>query len=144
MSRILIGIDPDVDKNGVAYRNGSDLQLMNLRFFDLLEFFEKVKREKGEKEKLLVIVESGWENKSNWHLKSKGSSRLNAKIGSKVGANHETGKKIVEMLEYLGIQYTLSRPTKSKINSDIFYKITGIKKSNQEQRDSYMLIHNLK
>lgn len=141
---ILIGIDPDIDKSGVAFKNGDELELMNLKFFDLLEFFEKVLREKGEKEKLLVVVEGGWLNKGNWHAKNNGSAAINAKIGNNTGRNHETGRKIVEMLEYLGIQYKIVKPTKSKINSNFFQKITGVRKSNQEQRDAYMMIHGIK
>jgi hypothetical protein len=141
---IYIGIDPDIDKSGVAYKNGDDLQLMNLKFFDLLEYFEKIQREKGESEKLLVVVEAGWLNSGNWHKKDKGSAALNAKIGQRTGANHEVGKKIVEMLEYIGIQYRLSRPTKSKVNTKTFYRITGVKVSNQEQRDACLLIWGLK
>lgn len=140
---ILIGIDPDTDKSGVAYKNGDELELMNLKFFDLLEFFEKVQREKNRLEKLLVVVEAGWLNKSNWHTQKKGSAALNAKIGNNTGRNHETAKKIVEMLEYLGIQYKTVRPTTAKINSKLFCNITGVKKSNQEVRDATMLIWNL-
>ena len=141
---ILIGIDPDIDKSGVAYKNGDELELMNLKFFDLLEFFEKVLREKGDKEKLLVVVEAGWLNKGNWHVMKKGSAAINAKIGNNTGRNHETGRKIVEMLEFLEIQCRLVKPTKSKVNSKFFNKITGVKKSNQEQRDAYMMIHGIK
>jgi len=141
---VLIGIDPDIDKSGVAFVNGDELELMNLKFFDLLEFFEKVLREKGDKEKLLIVVEAGWLNKGNWHAKNNGSAAINAKIGNNTGRNHETGRKIVEMIEYLGIQYRLVKPTKSKVNTHIFYKITGVKKSNQEQRDAYMMIHGIK
>lgn len=141
---ILIGIDPDVEKSGVAYKNGDDFQLLNLPFFELLEFFENVQREKGGSEKLLVVIEAGWLNKGNWHTKSKGSAALNAKIGNNTGRNHETGLKIVEMVEYLGIQYRLVKPMTSKLNSKFFQKITGVTKSNQEQRDAAMLIWNLK
>ena len=51
-------------------------------------------------------------------------------------------KKIIEMCEFLGLTYLKVKPIKSKVDSIYFKKITGIeKRTNQEQRDAYMLIH---
>ena len=140
-NKIIIGIDPDVDKNGVAINHCKNITLDNLRFFEL---FEKLKTLQLESIPMIVVVEGGWLNKSNWHKKEKGSAAVNAKIGNHTGANHETGKKIVEMLEYLNITHVVVKPTKSKVNAKLFKMITGIKQStNQEKRDAYMLIHGL-
>tara|TARA_R110002012_G_scaffold321174_1_gene547892 strand:+ start:3164 stop:3610 length:447 start_codon:yes stop_codon:yes gene_type:complete len=141
-NRILIGIDPDIDKSGVAIDNCSTITLCILRFFNLFDMFKELK---SLDIPMLVVVEGGWLNKGNWHKKKEGSAALNAKIGSHTGANHEVGRKIVEMLEYLEISHKVVRPTKSKVNAKLFKMITGInKRTNQEQRDAYMLIHNLK
>jgi len=142
MSKVNIGIDPDVSKSGVAYIYNDEIGLYNMTFFEL---FDYLKSSIGEPYETFVVVEGGWLNKSNWHKSEKGSAALNAKIGSHTGANHETGKKIVEMLEYLGIAYKVAKPTKSKIKAEMFKKITKIEgRTNQEQRDAYMLIHGLK
>jgi hypothetical protein len=70
--------------------------------------------------------------------------QFNGKISERVGANHETAKKICEMCEYLKLDYEQVRPTSSKINSDKFKEVTGYeKRSNQEQRDALMLIWEL-
>ena len=48
------------------------------------------------------------------------------------------------MCEYLDIESVPVKPTKSKVDADFFRQITKIdKRTNQEQRDAYMLIHNL-
>lgn len=142
MGRLLIGIDPDTEKNGVAYVNGVNISLRNMTFFEL---FDLLKYAKENFDDILVVVEGGWLNKSNWHKSEKGSAALNAKIGSHTGANHETGKKIVEMIEYLEIKYKVVKPTKSKIKADSFKKITKIQEqTNQEKRDAYMLVYGLK
>lgn len=137
--KMLIGIDPDVDKSGVAFINGTTLTLENLTFFqlfDLLRFY------KEKEEKPTVFVECGFLNKSNWHKKAGKSAAFNAKIGEYTGANFETAKKIVEMCEYLGLPYHKIRPTQKKIDNELFKQITGFKgKTNQEQRDAFMLIH---
>ncbi|UYW02096.1 hypothetical protein K5I29_04125 [Flavobacterium agricola] len=140
-----IGIDPDVTKSGVALKNGKEFELFNKTFFELFEFL-KLQKQEAEiiNKKLIVVIECGFLNKSNWHKKVNGSASMNSKIGERTGANFETAKKICEMCEYLQIDFRQIRPTKSKVNAAFFSQITGYKKrSNQEQRDAYMLIHGL-
>ena len=142
---ILIGIDPDVDKSGVALKINDHIEVFNLSFFELFEFLiEKRDRVKKTSEDIVVVVEAGWLNKSNWHKKKNGSAAINAEIGKRTGANHETGKKIVEMIKFLKLPYQTIKPRTSKINSSFFKRITGINRSNQEQRDAYMLIHGIR
>ena len=145
MSRILIGIDPDINKSGDALINGDKKELYNLNFFELFDFFYKVLSQKGKSEEILIVIEAGWLNGGNWHTKNKGSAALNAKIGNNTGRNHETGRKIVEMCEYLEIPFKLLRPTTSKLKAKIFKSITKIEgRTNQETRDAMMLIFNMK
>ena len=139
---IYIGIDPDVYKSGVAYYVSETkvLELSNLSFFNLYDYLKFVKENQGGNN-LTVVIEAGWLNKSNWHKVADGGSSINAKIGQRTGANHEVGKKIVEMCYYLDVKYMLVRPTKSKIRHEYFKKLTGIIGStNQEQRDAAMLV----
>ena len=138
MSKILIGIDPDVEKSGFARIQGDQLKLDNLSFFDL---FEELKFYKEREIKPTVYIECGFMNKSNFHKKAGMSAALNAKIGERTGANFETAKKIVEMCEYLKLPYVKIQPKASKITNDYFKKITGVNtRTNQEQRDAMMLI----
>ena len=142
MNKIIVGIDPDVTKSGVAFKKGKDIVLANLEFFRL---FDKLKEliETSGKENITVYIECGFLNKGNWH-KTLGSNSVNTQIGQRTGANHETAKKIVEMCEYLNISHVTVKPTKSKVNDTFFRQITKIdKRTNQEQRDAYMLIHGL-
>lgn len=133
----LIGIDPDVDKSGVADYDPEtkEISLMNLTFFEIYEYLESYNVP------VKVFIEAGWLNKSNWHRIDTGTSSINAKIGQRTGANHEVGKKIAEMCEYLRIDYELVKPTRSKVNAEMFKKITKYtKRTNQEQRDAAMLV----
>lgn len=138
MKKILIGIDPDVDKSGVAFLQGDQLKLQNLTFFELFDLLSFYK----EKEvKPTVYVECGFLNKSNWHKKNAYSAAMNSKIGERTGANFETAKKIVEMCIYLRFPYVQIKPTATKISNEYFKSITGIKtRTNQEQRDAFMLV----
>lgn len=142
---VFIGIDPDVEKSGVAYKEGELIELSNLSFFELYDYFLYVKQSQViTMQKVLVVVEGGWLNKSNWHKSEKGSAALNAKIGSRTGANHETGKKIVEMLDYLDIPYKVTKPTRKKVKAKEFKNLTNVMgRTNQEQRDAFMLIYGM-
>jgi len=136
--KIIIGIDPDVTKSGVAVKCKLFTKLSNLSFFELFDLLSSYKETR---ENIEVYVECGFLNKGNWH-KINGSNSVNAQIGQRTGANHEVAKKIVEMCRYLGIEYYEIKPTKSKVNSEFFKQITKIdKRTNQEQRDAYMLIY---
>lgn len=136
--KILIGIDPDVDKSGVAWMSGDQIILNNLSFFeiyDMLSFYR-------EKEiKPTVYVECGFLNKSNWHAQSGRSASVNAKIGQRTGENFQVAKLLVQMCKHLAIPHVEVRPTASKVDAGKFKTITGIKtRTNQEQRDAAMLI----
>ena len=137
--KLLIGIDPDVDKSGVAFSMDNKLKLQNLTFFELFDFLKFYKEREN---KPTVYIEMGSLNKSNWHTKAGYSQGFNAKIGEKTGRNFEVANKIVEMCKYLDLPYETIKPTKSKITNDYFKMLTGLKiKTNQEQRDAFMLIH---
>lgn len=146
MRNLLIGIDPDCDKNGVAIRNTdtNELQLHDWDFFDLQDFFTLNKNQIK-----LVRIEASWLIKHNWHAKTKGSSALNANIGSRTGANHQVGKMIVQMCQRSLIVVEEVRPLKKvwkgtggKISKKEFVELTGWKgNASQEIRDAYLLIH---
>lgn len=139
---IKIGIDPDCNKSGCASKQKTTgLILNNLKFFDLFEQLKEVRELYTDVSKVMVYIEAGWLNRSNWHKVQNGSAAINSQIGQRTGANHETGKKIVEMCEYLGLPYKLVKPTRKKVDAKLFQKLTGyIGRTNQEQRDAAMLI----
>jgi hypothetical protein len=136
--KTLIGIDPDTDKSGTALINGTQLELNNLTFFELFDYLQNAK---NQFENLEVYIECGFLNGGNRHLKHGSSHALNSKIGERIGANHETAKKIIEMCEYLKITYHKVKPTRTKSTNDFFKQVTGfIGQTNQEQRDAFFLI----
>lgn len=139
---MIVGIDPDLDKSGVALLGDNGLQLINLTFFDLCSVLE-IERKKIKK----VYVEAGWLNKkSNFHNIDKNMPiykrlAICEKVAKNVGENHATGKLIVEMAKGIGLEVVLVKPTSKKLDQNQFKKITGYgKRTNQEQRDAAMLI----
>lgn len=142
-----IGIDGDIDKSGVAIKDlkTREIKLLSLSFFELLEFLKA-----NEGEINLIRVEAGYLNeKANFHYKGVKTS-VAAQIGSRVGANWQVCKLIVEMCKYLGLKYEEVRPlkkhwkgTNGKItHEEIKMLCPQLKetKSNQETRDALLLI----
>ena len=135
---ILVGIDPDSDKSGVALYRKSDksYKLNNLSFFELFDYLKEHKHLIR-----LVVIEAGWKNKPVWHGAGQKAASIAARIGKNVGSNHEVARKIEEMCIYLQLYYELVRPCRSKLSAEEFEKITGIKdRTNQEERDAFMLV----
>lgn len=134
---MIVGIDPDIDKSGIATLcdDGEGLQLNNLSFIHVMDF---VRLHKDEIK--CVYIEAGWFNKkSNWHA----ASNINkaAKIGKNVGMNHAAGMLLEQSIKHEGINVILVRPTKSKLSAEQFLKLTGYKgRTNQEARDAAMMI----
>ncbi|TPU61303.1 hypothetical protein [Acinetobacter baumannii] len=135
-AQIIIGIDPDLEKSGVAIL-GNDLQLKNLTFPETVELF---RNEQDSIKK--VVIEAGWLNKkANFRNGANKSLAVNEQISKRVGENHATGKLLVQMAKHMGLAVIEVKPTKTKVNSDEFNRITGWQgRTNQEQRDAGMLI----
>ncbi|MDC5072901.1 hypothetical protein [Acinetobacter baumannii] len=136
-AQIIIGIDPDLEKSGVAVLKDGSLRLDNMRFYDLTQYLEV---NKGQIKK--VVIEAGWQNKkSNFHSFYGQTKSAGEAIARKVGENHATGILLAEIAQALGLAVLLVKPTKSKLNAEQFNKITGWQgRTNQEQRDAGMLI----
>lgn len=145
MVRLIIGIDPDVEKNGVATveKQTNTMQVFTFAFPQLIEYL----KDRSKDCTILVLIEAGWLNHSNWHLSPKITIQKAAQIGNATGRNHETGRKIAEMCEYYKIPYKLIKPLKKiwrgtdgKISAAEFSRITGCKaRTNQEMRDAGLI-----
>jgi hypothetical protein len=159
-NKILIGVDPDVTASGYAslainkfevdceipnsWQTTRELKIHKLKFFEMFDALTTLKKmTKLEGYTAKVYIESGWLNqKSNWHVFGKGEN-VASRIGTKVGANHQVGKLIAEMCEYLGLEYELVQPKTAKYSIRQFRMMTGYKgKLDQEGVDSALLILN--
>jgi DUF1009 family protein len=134
---VIIGIDPDIEKSGVAYSvdYNTRLEMNTLSFVDTLSFIKQHKHAIK-----CVYIEAGWLNKkSNWH-KAQNMS-VASRIGANVGQNQAAGKLLQQCIEAEGIKVVTVRPTAKKLTAEDFEKITKIKtRTNQEMRDAAMLI----
>lgn len=148
MGKIIIGIDPDIDKSGVCVLDPKErhVQATVASFPDLVSYFEK--QSKQSDIDTTVVVEAAWmHNKTNWHMTPKDSKRVAAAKGYSVGQNHQTGKLICEMARAYGLKVVEHIPlvkcwkgkdrkiTDAEIKT--FIPIQG--RTNQESRDAALL-----
>lgn len=144
---IYIGIDPDIDRSGVAVYDTvkQTIELKTLRFADLIEEIVIA----SYLVPIHIVVEGGWLiNKSNWHNEKQGS-RVASRIGKNVGMNHATGLILVQMIEKFAdekqpITLEVVKP-RGKLKNEIIqemFKNLPKKQTNQEERDALMLISN--
>jgi hypothetical protein len=137
-----IGIDPDVDKSGVAVWDGWQLTTVTtMRFFELISFLEVHQTHAwAANHKCIVYVEAGWLNTiSNFHHIVGAHIREN--IAKKVGENHCIGKLLAEYCKEQRITCHLVKPTQKKWDAETFKKITGFdKRTNSEMRDAARLV----
>lgn len=152
---VVIGIDPDVEKSGVACLDmaARKLEISTLAFPDLLDYLRYAQRQaEVEQKSLRVVIEAGWLNKSNWHLQTRDTKAVAAAKGNNAGRNHEVGRKIAEMCEHWQIPYELVRPlrkiwrgkdgkiTHEELNKQLAIKgLPHLPRSNQDTRDAVLL-----
>lgn len=141
----IIGIDPDCKKSGVAILFKSRkafCRVESCSFHVLLQLFESLKDE------AVVVLEGGWLNESNWHMRNTAASPAKAAaMGRNVGMNHQTGLLLVEMCASIGIPCEVVKPLRKgwsgpdrKITAKELEYFTGwSRRTNQDARDAALL-----
>lgn len=148
ISDIIIGIDPDVNKSGIAVLDTQTktCTLKSLSFPELIDYLQKAK---GFNEEIIIVVEAGWLNKKSDFYSIKGTR--GQRRAKDVGRNHEVGRKIVEMCKHYGYQVVEKRPLEKiwkgpdrKITHEELTQFieTGKSRTNQEQRDAALIAWN--
>lgn len=153
---IIVAIDPDAIKNGVATLLPATkaLNTVCLTFAETLEYLRHTKAQALVNQlSLTVVIEAGWLNKTHWHIGYRDSARMAAAKGNAVGRNHETGRKLAEMCQHWDIPHELIKPLAlrtgglhlwqgkdGKITADELTALTGYKgRTNQEARDAALI-----
>lgn len=146
----IIAIDPDTQKSGVCLLDVKTrkVEVCALSFPDLLDYL-RLKRAECAKlgEKLCVVVEAGWINKSHWHKSANVNYHNAAAIGNKTGRNHETGRKIVECAKHYKMNVVEVQPLRKvwkgkdrKITHEELSQFVEIpSRTSQDQRDAILI-----
>lgn len=148
---VIIGIDPDSSKNGVAFLEVATkrLEVASLNFWQLHSYLSWVKEQSVKfSQTALVVVEHSNYTTHNWHIKGHSNKAVASRMGYDVGRCHRTGELIEEMCDNLGLEYKQQAPLTKiwkgqdrKITHEEIVKITGLiaQRTNQEERDAILL-----
>lgn len=140
-SRLLVGIDPDLTKSGIALvQGGKILELDALSFPDLLEQAKAMKSQGA-----LFVVEDVEHDKTTYH-RAKTNTRQHTRIAQNVGQVKGVARVMVQCLLHMGADVVQIKPltgqvkAKAKGDASYFNRITGWDKgSNADKRDAAML-----
>ena len=148
---VIIAVDPDIDRNGVAVlsRKTKRVNVFSLRFAETIERLQKLHDAANERnERIVILIEGGWLNPSNWHFRYTDSKAKCAAMGRHVGMNHECGILLTEMCGHYNLPYRIIKPLEKrwqgrdgKITQDeITQFIPDLpKRMNQDERDATLI-----
>nr|WP_293836858.1 hypothetical protein [uncultured Arsenicibacter sp.] len=153
-ARYLVGIDPDIERSGVAIFDNDSYSFHTLKVAGLSELQLLIFGQCPPKD-TLIVVEAGWLHGSimyNKYSYPKGfdkwsdHSRLAWMFqrGSDVGRNFGIGQTICAVLRTNGYTIEERKPVSGKWDANTFIRITGEPKGhNEEIRDAVRTIYPL-
>lgn len=135
---LVIGIDPDLDKNGVAIvTDGQVQELNNLNFMELMKFCSTYHQQ------AVFVLEDVEHNKPVFNRRLKPLQNL--KVAQNVGMVKGVARLIAQFLETGDYRFIKVRPLRGELkgakkNRAYFNQITGwSKSSNEDNRDAALL-----
>lgn len=135
---MIIGIDPDLVKSGVAVTvDGQIITLDAMRFFDLCRFIDEHKHQ-------CVFHLENVESSRAVYQRNVNQSGMR-KIAQNVGQVKAVCRLLVEYLDGAGANYKLIKPLvghvkKAKNDAEFFNRLTGWEgRSNEDKRDAALL-----
>tara|TARA_R110000851_G_scaffold328529_2_gene499446 strand:+ start:803 stop:1240 length:438 start_codon:yes stop_codon:yes gene_type:complete len=130
---IVIGVDPDSKKHGIAiYKDG---KLIELNEWGIVELIESAHILRGE---VLFSIEDV-ASQSFVYARNVNSKAVQSNIAMKVGRCQQAQIEFQRMLDHLGFKYVLHKPQKGNWakKKAIFERTTGwTKRSNEDTRSA--------
>ena len=136
MAEMVIGVDPDSDKHGVAiYLDGV---LVDLKMMSLVELRCWVLEQVGCQE-IVFSIENVLAQNFVYSRNARNSKAAHAKVALSVGRCQQAQIELIRELEHMGIKYQLYKPSGRNWakNKALFKQRTGWdKKSNVDTRSA--------
>ena len=139
MNKIVLGVDPDSSKHGIAiYQNG---KLLILKSMTTMELADWIAGAPVHPDFITIHIEDvcGVSN-SGFHVRSKDPLPVKLKKAENVGMCKQAQREVQFMAKYLGIKvvkHPISKRWKSQAEKKIFEKVTGwTGRSNEDTRSA--------
>lgn len=134
-NKIVIGVDPDSERFGVAKYINSELSLINnMKLPDLVGLFLDCMQINGQ---VIASIENVMVNQFVYARNQHSSKSAQSKIAMHIGRCQQAQIELMRWLDHYEIPYALHKPQKGNWadNKELFEKITGWNgKSNQDNR----------
>ena len=146
----VIGIDPDVEKSGVALLDCAAREFKRveaMKFPDVVDRFAELAAMKADGKDVVVVIEDSYLS-ANWHVNPRDNKATAAAKGRSVGMCHATGRHLKECAEAYGLEVVPMKPlrkiwrgTDGKISHEEAAQfMNGIPtRTSQDVRDSMLL-----
>lgn len=134
---VVIGVDPDSAKHGVAYFFGHKLN--DIESIPRASLIENIKQFKESGIDVLVSIENVLANSFVYGRNNQATKAAQAKVGVSIGRCQQAQAELMRDLEGLNIPYHLHKPSRNNWAKDKerFERITGWqKRSNEDTRSA--------
>ena len=123
------------------------MSLGSYSFVELIRYLRDLKEGFDGIRSWVVVVEAGYLETKTQHHYFGDNPRIAARVGQKVGRNHETARKLIEVCQALEIPVEERAPLRKiwrgkdgKITTEEFNALTGYTgRTNQDVRDAALL-----
>lgn len=133
---IVVGLDPDSNKHGVAvFENGTLTQLLNLDLPRLRRWIDETRME----HKMLFSIEDVASQSFVYGRNEQKNKKLQGKVGVGIGRCQQSQIEVMRELDDSNIEYRLHKPQSGNWakNKKLFEMSTGWKgRSNEETRSA--------
>ena len=135
-NKIVIGIDPDSEKHGVAvYMNGTLIELTMLYGLDIVKKFDKINPMGSSN--IIFHIENVMENQFVYKRNAQQNKSAQSKVAMHIGRCQQAQVELMRLLDAFELPYVLHKPQKGNWakKKDIFELATGwTKQSNDDTR----------
>lgn len=130
---MLVGIDPDIIKSGIAIYQNNKLSFQMLDFIDLCAFIIENKTAR-------FIIEKGEANRSLFNARKGKNISTSLKIAMNTGKNYAVSDLLIQFCIKNNIDFKIYIPKGEKRKKEFYEKFNIFGAKNQELRDALRCI----
>jgi hypothetical protein len=137
-SKIVVGIDPDAERHGVAvYVDGTLIELTMLYGLDIAKKFDKI-NPMGSAD-IVFHIENVMANEFVYARNTQHNKSAQSKVAMHIGRCQQAQIELMRLLDAFELPYMLHKPQKGNwaTERDVFERVTGwTKQSNNDTRSA--------
>lgn len=146
-TRYILGIDPDLEKSGIALLDRQRGEFLKVSAVSFVEMSLILRGDVPDKDDITIVLEDS-DLSTNWHVNPRDNVHVAAAKGRSIGMCHATARHIKELAEYYQMQVVQMKPLRKcwkgpngKITHDECKQFMRNlpTRTNQEMRDAALL-----